>query len=37
MTNCILNRTFPIAARFDLYGIYEDQDEVNNDLRCPTG
>ncbi len=33
----ILNRVFPIAARFDLYGIYEDAGEVNSDLRTPYG
>jgi hypothetical protein len=32
-----LNKSFPIAARMDLYGIYDDQDEVNNDLRVPYG
>jgi hypothetical protein len=32
-----LNRTFPLAARLDLYGIFEDKDEVNNDLRVPYG
>jgi hypothetical protein len=32
-----LNKAFPIAARMDLYGIYEDQEEVNNDLRVPYG
>ena len=33
----LLNRTFPIAARFDLYGIYEDTKEINTDLRVPYG
>lgn len=33
----LLNKTFPIAARFDLYGIYEDTKEINNDLRVPYG
>jgi hypothetical protein len=32
-----LNRTFPIAARFDLYGIFEDRGDINNDFRTPYG
>ena len=32
-----LNRDFPIAARFDAYGVYEQDSEVENDLQVPWG
>jgi hypothetical protein len=32
-----LNRTFPVAARFDAYALYEDQHDINNDLQAPWG
>jgi len=32
-----LNRTFPIAVRFDAYGVYEDQKTVDQDLQIPWG
>jgi len=32
-----LNRDFPVAVRFDAYGVYEDDHEVDNDLRTPWG
>lgn len=32
-----LNRTFPIAARFDAYGVYDSKAPVENDLQLPWG
>jgi hypothetical protein len=32
-----LNRTFPLAARFDAYALYDDATEINNDLQTPWG
>jgi len=32
-----LNRTFPIAARFDAYGVYDSKAPVENDLQFPWG
>ena len=32
-----LNRDFPVAVRFDAFGVYEDDGEADNDLRTPWG
>ena len=32
-----LNRTFPVAARFDAYGVYDSKAPVDNDLQLPWG
>ena len=32
-----LNRTFPIAVRFDAYGVYEQDREVDKDIQTPWG
>ncbi len=32
-----LNRDFPIAVRFDAYGFYDSEAEVDNDLQTPWG
>lgn len=32
-----LNRTFPIAARFDAFGVYEPKNEVETDFQSPWG
>lgn len=32
-----LNRTFPIAVRFDAYGVYESERTVEQDLQIPWG
>lgn len=32
-----LNRDFPIAVRFDAYGVYDDKAPVDNDLQIPWG
>ncbi len=32
-----LNRDFPIAARFDAYGVYDSKAPVENDLQLPWG
>lgn len=32
-----LNRTFPVAARFDAYGVYDSKSPVENDLQLPWG
>jgi len=32
-----LNKSFPIAARFDAYGVYEQDSNVENDLQTPYG
>jgi hypothetical protein len=32
-----LNRTFPVAARFDAYGVYDSEAPVDNDLQLPWG
>ena len=32
-----LNRDFPIAARFDAYGVYDSDAPVDNDLQLPWG
>ncbi|UCF63560.1 MAG: hypothetical protein JSW33_13495 [bacterium] len=32
-----LNRNFPIAVRFDAYGVYDDKAPVENDLQLPWG
>jgi hypothetical protein len=32
-----LNRTFPIAVRFDAYGVYDEEASIDNDLQIPWG
>ncbi len=32
-----LNKTFPIAIRFDAYAVYKDKQEIKSDLRAPWG
>ena len=32
-----LNRDFPVAARFDAYGVYDSEAPVDNDLQLPWG
>ena len=32
-----LNKTFPVAVRFDLYGVYNDASDVDTDLQTPWG
>lgn len=32
-----LNRTFPVAARFDAFAVYDSDKEVENDLETPWG
>ncbi|NOY60770.1 MAG: hypothetical protein GXO75_17825 [Calditrichaeota bacterium] len=32
-----LNRTFPLAVRFDAFGVYEPKSEVKTDLQSPWG
>jgi hypothetical protein len=32
-----LNRTFPVAVRFDAYGVYESEKTVDKDLQIPWG
>ncbi len=32
-----LNRTFPVAVRFDAYGVYDRKAPIDNDLQAPWG